>query len=112
MSAGPLRAWPASAAVFGLSLEVDPGIEIPGIPYVGDLGVCDLDASASGRLVSHPPPQPPTRVRLHAQELVRRWSRACTTELAGTQRSDGAEVTLELHRPPVIFCGRGEWGAF
>ena len=97
-----------STAAFGLSLEVDPGIEIPGIPCADDLGVCTPDASAYGHLAAHPPPQSPTRVRLDPQELARRWRRASTSEVAHQQSSGEAPVSIEFAPPAgYLLWARG-----
>jgi hypothetical protein len=49
--AGPVRERAARSTAFGLALEVDPGIEIPGIPDVEASGVSDLDPPAPARPV-------------------------------------------------------------
>ncbi len=59
-------------AAFGLLLEVDSRIDVPGIPQVDTSR--DLDAPATGRAARSPAFQPPTRVRLDPRELQRRWS--------------------------------------
>jgi hypothetical protein len=94
-----------STVAFGLSLEIDVGIEVPGIPSVDTPGAYSLDASPSGRSAAHLPPQPPTRVRLDAQELARRWSRARTYQLARQQPSGEAAATIEF-APPAGYLLR------
>jgi hypothetical protein len=83
--AGPVRERAANGAAFGLLLEVDPGIEIPGIP--------DVDAPS---LTS----QPRTRVRLDPGELERRWSRAEHTPERVRELRDGETVLLTVELAP------------
>lgn len=74
-------------AAFGLLLEVDAGIDIPGIPdapVVDDVRVASSQPSAS---------LPQTRVRLDPKELQRRWSSAAHDAESVRELRDG-EVTL------------------
>src|ERR1700728_4095566 len=84
---GPARERAARSVAFGLPIEVDPGIEIPGIPNV--------DAP-------WPTFRPPTRVRLDPGELERRWS-ASAEQAPERMREmrDGETVllTVELALP-------------
>jgi hypothetical protein len=96
--AGSARERAARSTAFGLSLEVDPGIEIPGIPDAP--GVCDLGIPAPGRPVSALASQPPTRVRLDPQELERRWSSAEHTPGRVRELRDGETVLLSVELAP------------
>jgi len=83
--AGPVRKRATMSVAFGLLLEVEPGIEIPGIP--------DVDAP-------HLASQPPTRVRLDARELERRWSTADHTPGSVRELRDGETVLLSVELAP------------
>jgi hypothetical protein len=99
----PVRERAARSTAFGLSLEVDPGIEIPGIEIPGILdapAVRNLDAPAPGRPVSALASQPPTRVRLDPQELARRWSRVENTPERVRELRDGGAVLLTVELAP------------
>jgi hypothetical protein len=85
--AGPGRERAARSAAFGLPLEIDPRIEISGIPV--------LDA---------PPPAAPaqaaTRVRLDPRELARRWSSAEHTPENVRELRDGERLLLSVELAP------------
>jgi hypothetical protein len=80
---GPARERAVNGTAFGLALEVDPTIEIPGIP--------DVDGPA---LASQA--QPPTRVRLDPRELQRRWSSIEGTPECVRELRDGETVLLSV----------------
>jgi hypothetical protein len=88
----------ASHAAFGLSLEVDSRIDVPGIPQV-DISR-DLDVPASGRPASFPALQPPTRVRLDPCELQRRWSPVERTAERVRELRDGEVLLLSVELAP------------
>jgi hypothetical protein len=98
--ADPARERAARSAAFGLLLEVDPGIEIPGISDVDATGVGGLDIPAPGSLISPPAAQPPTRVRLDPRELARRWNRAEHTSKRVRELRDGEAVLLSVELAP------------
>jgi hypothetical protein len=84
--AGPARERVAIGAAFGLLLEVDAGIGIPGVPALG---------------APAPSSQPRTTVRLDPRELERRWSHAedapeCVRELRDRET---VLLTVELALP-------------
>jgi hypothetical protein len=81
--AGPARGQATSSVAFGLPLEVDAGIEIPGIrdtPGVRELA--------------------PTRVRLDPKELERRWSSAAHAAERVRELRDGEAVLLTVELAP------------
>jgi hypothetical protein len=95
---------------FGLRLEIDPELEIPGIGDGADtLEGSDLDAAGTGPAAvdtaTTPPSSslfpPPTRVRLDPRELERRWSRAAHAAEVVRELRDGQRVllTVELAHP-------------
>jgi hypothetical protein len=86
--AGPDHERAARSAAFGLALEVDPDIEIPGIS-----GTLDVDAPALASQAS-------TRVRLDPQELQRRWSSAEQVPTRVRELRDGATVLLTVELAP------------
>jgi hypothetical protein len=77
--AGSPRERVALGAAFGLLLEVDAGIEIPGVPALG---------------APAPSSQPRTTVRLDPIELERRWSNAEDTPECVRELRDGKTVLL------------------
>jgi hypothetical protein len=85
--AGPTREQAARSTAFGLQLEVDPRIEIP--------GVADGDTSAIAA-----PAQAPTRVWLDPQELERRWSTAEHTPEHVRELRNGETVLLSVELAP------------
>jgi hypothetical protein len=85
--AGAARERAINGTAFGLALEVDPTIEIPGIPNV--------DAPALASQV-----QPPTRVRLDPGELERRWSRVEGTPERVRELRDRETVLLTVELAP------------
>jgi hypothetical protein len=100
--AGPIRERARWSTAFGLSLAVDPRIDIPGIPNLDGAGVSGLDASPSEGPISALASQPPTRVRFDPAELERRWRGAeSIPERVRELRDDGETVLLsvELARP-------------
>ena len=98
--AGPVREGAVNGAAFGLALDVDPSIDIPGIPDVDASGVCELDVPAPGRPVPPLASQPPTRVRLDPWELARRWSCAEHTSVRVRELRDGEAVLLSVEFAP------------
>jgi hypothetical protein len=110
-------------AAFGLRLEIDSGIEIPGIsgyadgPSSTDIGAdpaapggAHLDAAGGSPrgvgAATAPPPSPsssspPTRVRIDPAELERRWQPTAPTAEVVRELGDGDAVllTVELARP-------------
>jgi hypothetical protein len=89
--AGPVRGRAASGVAFGLLLAVDAGIEIPGIPDTPG-----LEAHSPGP----PASQPPTRVRLDAKELERRWADAADSAERVRELRDGETVLLTVELAP------------
>jgi hypothetical protein len=87
--AGPVRERAVNATAFGLALEVDPTIKIPGIPV--------LDAPA---VTSQAQVQVPTRVRLDPRELERRWSSIEGTPERVRELRDGEAVLLSVELAP------------
>jgi hypothetical protein len=83
--AGAARERAINGTAFGLALEVDPTIEIPGIP--------DVDAPS---LAS----KPPTRVRLDPGELERRWSSVKRAPECVRELRDGETVLLTVELAP------------
>ncbi len=101
-------------AAFGLRLEIDAGIEIPGIPGTagtagtakipGGLDLDAADASPNDVDTATPTPPPssplpsPTRVRLDPRELEHRWEPAAHTAEVVRELRDGeaALLTVEL----------------
>lgn len=83
--AGPARERAGNGSAFGLLLEVDPNIEIPGI--------ADVDAPAPASRV-------PTRVRLDPGELERRWSSAENSPELVRELRDGEAVLLTVELAP------------
>jgi hypothetical protein len=98
--AGSVRERAARSTAFGLALEVDPAIEIPGIPDVDAPGGHDLDPPVSGRPVWALASQPPTRVRLDPLELQRRWSPVEDTAERVRELRDGEAVLLTVELAP------------
>ncbi len=92
---------------FGLSLEVDPSIELDGITDAATPAP-DLDASATHKLDTPAPERstpslaarPPTRVRLDPRELGRRWSRANQAPERMREMRDGSTVLLTVELAP------------
>jgi hypothetical protein len=78
---------------FGLLLEIDAGIEIPGITDVPHAR--DLEAPSPG-----PPVAPPTRVRLGPKELERRWSSTAHTAERVRELREGATELLTVELAP------------
>ncbi len=111
--AGSVAERTLHGAAFGLRLEIDPGIEIPGIPgnagIAGIPGHSNLDAASVspndiGTATAPPPspsPLPPTHVRLAPAELERRWQHAAHTAEVVRELRDGDAVllTVELAHP-------------
>jgi hypothetical protein len=94
----PASARTRRSVAFGLLLDVDAGIDIPGI----------VDA-AGGRDVRDPAPsasagasQPPTRVMLDPSELERRWSSAAHVAARVRELRDGETVLLTVERAPHV----------
>jgi hypothetical protein len=79
----PARERTTRSVAFGLSLEVDAGIDIPGI--LDTLGVGDL---------------PVTHVRLDPGELERRWSSAADAAELVRELRDGETVLLTVELAP------------
>ncbi len=107
--AGLARERTVQGAAFGLALEIDPSIEIPGIAQASDNpddvnrhpagpDHRDLTTSATPRSCSS---QPVTYVRLDPQELQRRWGPAAHTAERMRELRDGDTVllTVELALP-------------
>jgi hypothetical protein len=98
--AGPIRERAKWSTAFGLSLAVDPRIDIPGIPNVDGAGAGELDASPSEGPISALASQPPTRVRLDPAELERRWSGAESTPERVRELRNGETVLLSVELAP------------
>jgi hypothetical protein len=87
--AGTVAESTLHGAAFGLRLEIDPGIEIPGV----------------GAATTAPPPSsspsPTTRVRIDPAELERRWQPAAHTAEVVRELRDGDSMllTVELAHP-------------
>jgi hypothetical protein len=79
---------PAKSLAFGLYLEIDPHLEIPGIPQLEAPGALDLAAST------------PTRVRLDPDALARRWSAAEHAAERVRELCDGDTVLLSVDLAP------------
>jgi hypothetical protein len=82
--AGPSGERGTVGLAFGLSLDVDAGIDIPGI--LGTRGARDPEIV----------PQPSTRVRLDPRELERRWSSAAHAAECVRELRDGETVLLTV----------------
>jgi hypothetical protein len=76
--------------MFGLELEVDPRIDIPGISDIGTWGTQAITGPAAART--------PTRVWLDPHELERRWSPAVSKRVR--EQLDGEEVLLSVDFAP------------
>jgi hypothetical protein len=87
--ARPTRQQAARSAAFGLLLEVEEGIEIPGIP--------ELDAPP---LASQNSQKAPTRVSLDRRELERRWSSAEHAPERVRELRNGETVLLSVELAP------------
>lgn len=85
--AGPVHKRAVNGMAFGLTLEVDPKIEIPGI--------LDVDAPALSSQVHLP-----TRVKLDPPELQRRWSRVEHPPERVRELRDGETVLLSVELAP------------
>lgn len=97
---GPRCELVARSAAFGLPLEVDLGIDIPGVLAIDSPNAWDPNAPTSGRPASSATAQSPTRVRLDPPELQRRWSSAeCAPECVRELR-DGETVLLTVELAP------------
>jgi hypothetical protein len=93
-------------AAFGLRLEIDPGIEIPGIAGIAEIpGGSALDAAdaspndvdAATTAPPHSSPLlPPTRVRLDPAELERRWEPTAHAATVMRELRDGDAVLLTV----------------
>jgi hypothetical protein len=108
-SAGSVSERTLHGAAFGLRLEIDPGIEIPGIqgntgtaesPDGSDLDAADASPNGIGAATTAPPPSssllPATRVRLDPTELERRWQPAAHTSEVVRELRDGDEALLTV----------------
>ncbi|HUB75087.1 MAG TPA: hypothetical protein VL979_13775 [Solirubrobacteraceae bacterium] len=89
---------------FGLALEIDPAIELPGLGYAGTTAA-----------IARPSPPPPpagarsARVRLDPDELERRWGAGDGAELVRELR-DGGQLLLSVERRPgcgYLMCAPG-----
>jgi hypothetical protein len=90
----------AKHTAFGMLLEVDPGIEVPGIPNLDAPGVYDLETHAPGSPVAAVAVQPLTRVKLDPRELERRWTTAHHTPGSARELRDGDTVLLSVELAP------------
>ncbi len=98
--AGPVRERAVRSTALGLLLEVDPGIDVPGIPDVDTAAVGGPDVPTLESPVPAPTSQPATRVKLDPQELARRWSSAAHTPGAIRELRDGSTVLLTVELAP------------
>ena len=101
---GPVSERAVRGAAFGLRLEIDPEIDILGIPCGSDLdtaGVSPPDVDAAATPSPLPTPSPITRVRLDPSEFERRWRPAASTsEVVRELRNDDTVLLkVELARP-------------
>ena len=96
----PVREQAAHGAAFGLRLEVDPSIDIPGIAQLDANGARDPDAPAPGHPASPCDSRPSTRVRLDPRELSRRWSVAAHAAGRVRELRDGDAVLLTVDFAP------------
>lgn len=96
LSANPARECCARASAFGLSLDIDRGIDIPGISYRDAHDVYDLGETARGCSACADISRPPTRVRLDPQELSLRWRRARSSGCGNQRRNGGAALSVEF----------------
>jgi hypothetical protein len=94
--AGPSDKQATRSVAFGLLLEVDPNLEIPGIaPLDGD-GADELEAPHDEHQSAPPHSRPPTRVRLDPQELARRWSAAAHASERVRELRNGSTLLLSV----------------
>ncbi len=90
-AAGPAGERAREAAAFGLLLEVDSRIDLPGLPPGGAAGTAPAEGSGAPR----------TRVRLDPAELERRWSSASGPPRRMRELGTGedAVLTVDLSEP-------------
>jgi hypothetical protein len=95
----------ALITAFGLPLELDPGIDIPGIAALDDHAARDPDARpAAGPLASPPGSRQPTRVSLDPGELARRWSGAeHAAERVRELREEDVTLLTVDYAPPAGY---------
>jgi len=92
----------ACGTAFGLALEVDPDIAIPGLPGAGAQGGAHgIGRPAAEAEVQAPAPRPPTHVRLSPRELRRRWSPARHAATLVRELRDGGTVLLAVEHSPA-----------
>jgi hypothetical protein len=107
----------ARSVAFGLLLEVDPNLRIPGIPHVDAPGTPSLEISdvsspdaLSARDLELPVPEPQlsppassrlTHVRLDPEELARRWSSAEPASERVRELRDGETLLLSVELAPL-----------
>ncbi len=87
-------------AAFGLSLEVDPRIDIPGVSRADAPG--DPALAHPVQATPFPAIQPPTRVLLDPGELRRRWSPVERTSELVRELRDGDAVLLDVQLAPAV----------
>jgi len=96
----PVREQAVNGAAFGLRLEVDPSIEIPGIAELDAHGSRERDVCAPARADSPRNSRPPTRVRRDPRELSRRWRHAEHKAERVRELRDGDTVLLTVDFAP------------
>jgi hypothetical protein len=99
--AGPTSEQAARSVAFGLLLEVDPHLEIPGIAPLDDAGAGVLEIPGADHPSAPPYSRPPTRVRLDPRELARRWSAAehASERVRELRNGETLLLSVELARP-------------
>jgi hypothetical protein len=93
----------ARSVAFGLLLEVDPNLEIPGIPPLQLTGAGEGEDPGPERPSAPPYSRPPTRVRLDPNELARRWSAAAHASERVRELRNGETLLLSVELAP--FAG-------
>jgi hypothetical protein len=96
LRASHTRERSAYGDAFGLRLDVDPRIDIPGVTHAQPTATAEADSAALGA-----PVDPPTRVRVDPVALEQRWSaaRAATTV---RELRDGATLLLSVEHAPSL----------
>ena len=97
--ASPTGEQAARSVAFGLLLEVDPHLEIPGIAPLAT-GVGEHAVPRDERPSAPPHSGPPTRVRLDPQELARRWSAAAHASECVRELRNGETLLLSVELAP------------
>lgn len=88
-TAGPVEQRARRAAAFGLRLEVDSRIDMPGLAAREEIRAADPTGGAGAAL-------PRTRILLDPEELERRWSAATTPPRRMRELGAGEDVVLTV----------------